>query len=262
MPGCDARQAWPGQEPCRSAGNSSGVKTVILCGGKGTRAYPHSIEVPKPLLTVADRPVLHHVMELYAAQGFTDFVLAAGYKAHLVREFAAGLPEEWAVEVVDTGEDTNTGGRVLGCRDHVGGTFFVTYADGLGDVDLTALLAFHHSHAGSATLTSVPLPSQYGTIDLDGDGRVQRFREKPRLPDHLINAGFFVFDRSVFDTWDGDDLEREVLPALGARGELFAFRHDGFWKSMDTYKDSQELTALCDETGRGPWVNAAIHSLA
>jgi glucose-1-phosphate cytidylyltransferase len=172
------------------------------------------------------------------------------------------MPAEWTVDVVDTGEETNTGGRVLGCRDHVDETFFVTYADGLGDVDLGALLAFHKAHDGLATLTCVPLPSQYGTIDLDPAGRVERFREKPRLPDHLINAGFFVFEQRAFDHWGGEDLERDVLPALGGRGELFAFRHDGFWKSMDTYKDSQELTQLCDASGRGPWVNADIHTLA
>lgn len=231
------------------------VKTLILCGGKGTRAYPHTVTLPKPLLEVAGRPVVRHVMEIYAAQGFTDFVLAAGYKRELLEKFAAGITEDWSVEVVDTGEDTNTGGRVWRCRDLVGDTFFVTYADGLGDVDLTGLLGFHRGHEGGATLTTVPLPSQYGTIECADSGRVERFREKPRLPDHHINAGFFVFDRSVFDGWAGEDLEREVLPALGERGELFAFGHDGFWKSMDTYKDALELTALC-EGGSAPWMRS------
>lgn len=232
------------------------MKTVILCGGKGTRAYPHSVEVPKPLLPVADRPVLLHVMELFAAQGFTDFVLSAGYKADAVEEFAKSVPGAWQVEVVNTGVETNTGGRILGVRARLGETFFATYADGLGDVDLGALLDFHRGHGGFATLTTVPLPSQYGTIDVEADGRVTRFREKPQLTDHHINAGFFVFDRAAFDHWEGDDLEREVLPALGDARGLFAFHHDGFWKSMDTYKDSQELTMLCGEDGRGPWAAA------
>jgi len=231
------------------------MRTLILCGGKGTRAYPHTVEVPKPLLEVAKRPVLEHLMEIYAAQGFTDFVLAAGYKIEVIEAFAAELDRAWTVEVVDTGEDTNTGGRVRRCADRLDDTFFLTYADGLGNVDLAALETFHRGHPGAASLTTVPLPSQYGTLDLDGQARVQRFKEKPRLPDHPINAGFFVLDQRAFDLWPdpGEDLERDVLPALGAVGELFAFTHLGFWKSMDTYKDAVELGALCAD-GPGPWL--------
>ena len=231
------------------------MRTLILCGGKGTRAYPHTVEVPKPLLEVAKRPVLEHLMEIYAAQGFTDFVLAAGYKIEVIEAFAAELDRTWTVEVVDTGEDTNTGGRVRRCADRLDDTFFLTYADGLGNVDLGALAAFHRGHPGAASLTTVPLPSQYGTLDLDGTGRVQAFKEKPRLPDHPINAGFFVLDQRAFDLWPdpGEDLERDVLPALGAVGELFAFTHLGFWKSMDTYKDAVELGTLCAD-GPGPWL--------
>ena len=231
------------------------MRTLILCGGKGTRAYPHTVEVPKPLLEVAKRPVLEHLMEIYAAQGFTDFVLAAGYKIEVIEAFAAELDRAWTVEVVDTGEDTNTGGRVRRCADRLDDTFFLTYADGLGNVDLGALAAFHRGHPGAASLTTVPLPSQYGTLDLDGSGRVQAFKEKPRLPDHPINAGFFVLDQRAFDLWPdpGEDLERDVLPALGAVGELFAFTHLGFWKSMDTYKDAVKLGTLCAD-GPGPWL--------
>ncbi|MHB1487395.1 MAG: sugar phosphate nucleotidyltransferase, partial [Acidimicrobiales bacterium] len=158
--------------------------------------------------------------------------------------------------VVDTGEDTNTGERILRCRNRLGRRFFATYADGLGDVDLAALRGFHGGHSGVATMTTVPLPSQYGTIDVAGGGRVERFREKPRLPDHLINAGFFVFDAEAFDHWVGQDLEAEVLPALGRQSSLYAYRHDGFWKSMDTYKDARDLTSLCAH-GPGPWVRAS-----
>jgi len=235
------------------------VKTLILCGGKGTRAYPHTTQVPKPLLEVAGTPVLRHVMEVYSAQGFKEFVLAAGFKIELVQGFAEGLPSEWDVDVVDTGVETNTGGRVARCRDRLGDTFFVTYSDGLGDVDLNELLAFHQGHAGAATLTTVPLPSQYGTIVYDTQGRIEEFKEKPTLHDHWINAGFFVFDARAFEFWGGEDLERDVLPALGARGELYAFRHHGFWKSMDTYKDALDLSALVVE-GKGPWTHSGTRT--
>lgn len=229
------------------------MRTLILCGGKGTRAYPHTLEIPKPLMEVDDRPILHHLMEIFAAQGFTDFLLAGGYKLPVLESFARELDEDWEVEVVDTGPETNTGGRVFRCADLLGEEFFCTYGDGLGDVDLAALVDFHRSHDGVATLTTVPLPSQYGTIDVGSDGSVSAFREKPQLPDHLINAGFFVFDHRAFDAWPdpGEDLEREVLPALGEEGSLFAYRHDGFWKSMDTYKDAQELTELARQGA--PW---------
>jgi glucose-1-phosphate cytidylyltransferase len=229
------------------------IRTLILCGGKGTRAYPHTVTLPKPLLEVGDVPVLRHVMEIYARQGLTDFILAAGFKHEAIAEYARTLPADWSVEVVDTGEDTNTGGRVLACRGLVGETFHLTYADGLGDVDLNALLTFHRGHDGSATVTTVPLPSQYGTIEASGNGRVERFREKPQLPDHWINAGFMVVEQGAFDHWAGDDLEKEALPALAASGELYAYRHQGFWKSMDTYKDALELSALCVEGGE-PWL--------
>jgi glucose-1-phosphate cytidylyltransferase len=210
------------------------------------------MELPKPLLEVGGRPVLRHVMEVYAAQGWREFVLAAGYRHALIEDFAASLPPAWDVQVVDTGEETGTGERVAKCRHLLGGTFFLTYGDGLGDVELADLVAFHTAHGGPATLTSVPLRSQYGTIEWDGNGQVRRFREKPELRDHWINAGFFVMDERAFEHWSGDDLERDVLPALSAAGELFAYRHHGFWKSMDTYKDALELSALC-EGGGAPW---------
>jgi glucose-1-phosphate cytidylyltransferase len=232
------------------------VRTLVLCGGKGTRAHPHTIDVPKPLLDVGGRPVLEHLLEIYAGQGHTDFVLLGGYMIEALEEFAAGLPTAWAVEVLDTGVETNTGGRVRKAAPLVESTFFLTYADGLGDVDLARLLDAHRRMGRLATLTTVPLPSQYGTIDVaDGSGEVVRFNEKPRLPDHLINAGFFVMEPEVFDRWPepGEDLERDVLPVLGGQGELSAYRHDGFWKSMDTYKDGVELSDLCLD-GPGPWL--------
>jgi glucose-1-phosphate cytidylyltransferase len=235
--------------------------TLILCGGRGTRAYPHTQEVPKPLLEVGGRPIVHHVMEIYAKQGFTRFVLAAGFKAELVWKYAQHLPHDWDVDVVDTGEDTDKADRISMCRDRLGDTFFATYSDGVGNVDLSELLAFHRRHDGCATLTVVPLPSQYGTLESGADGRVDAFVEKPRLLDHWINAGFFAFDDDVFDTWAGADLEGEVFPALSKAGKLFAYRHDGFWKSMDTYKESLDLDAIARradaENGLPPWLTSA-----
>ncbi|MGH9186397.1 MAG: sugar phosphate nucleotidyltransferase [Acidimicrobiales bacterium] len=233
------------------------MKTLILCGGKGTRAYPHTLELPKPLLHVAEQPILLHLMNIYAAQGFTDFMLAGGYRVDMLAEFAERLDTGWRVEVVDTGEDADTGERVVRCRERMGETFHLTYGDGLGDVDLVALVDFHRSHPGSLTVTTVPLPSQYGTLVLDGGGRVVEFEEKPVLSDHLINAGFFVVDQVAFDHWSTPSLERDVLPALSAAGELYAFTHRGFWKSMDTYKDALDLTELC--TGRdAPWLARSV----
>ena len=227
------------------------MRAVILCGGKGTRAYPHTEVVPKPLLPVAGEPVLGHLLRIYADQGCTEFVLSAGYLADRIAEFARSCPDAWDIEVVDTGEEANTAQRITGVRHLLDGTFLANYADGLGDVDLEALQRFHAGHPGAATLTTVPLPSQYGTIDTDPSGQVKRFREKPRLPDHRINGGYFVFDLAALDHFVGPDLERDVLPALGEEGELYAYAHPGFWKSMDTYKDAQELTELA-RTG-APW---------
>jgi glucose-1-phosphate cytidylyltransferase len=196
-------------------------------------------------------------MEIYARQGHTDFVLAAGFKAGLIEAFADTVRDAWSVDVVDTGEDTNTGARVARCAPLMGDAYFVTYADGLGDVDLDALLAFHRAQGAAATLSSVPLTSQYGTIECDGRGRVQRFLEKPRLDDHFINAGFMVFEAAAAGHFSGDDLERHVLPALAHAGELVAYRHHGFWRSMDTYKDALELGALCGDNSP-PWLPTGV----
>jgi glucose-1-phosphate cytidylyltransferase len=235
--------------------NNRSIRAVILCGGKGTRAYPHTVDVPKPLLEVGGKPVLQHLLEIYARQGHTDFVLAAGYRVDLIAEFAKATSPStgWSIDVVDTGLETGTGERIQRVAERAGDTFFVNYADGLGDVDLGCLLEFHRAHGHAATLTTVPLPSPYGTIDLGPGNRVERFVEKPRLHDHRINAGFFVFNAGALDRAPGADLERDVLPALSAAGELHAYDHPGFWRSLDTYKDALELTALCDG-GAPPWV--------
>lgn len=210
-------------------------------------------------MPVGDVPILRHLMDIFAHQGFDEFVLAGGYLVQLLDAFSRQLPSQWTVEVVDTGEETGTGGRFSKCRHLLGRRFLATYGDGLGDIDVGSLLRFHDEHPGAATVTAVPLPSPYGTLEWDDAGRVRRFVEKPSLDDHWINAGFFVFDEKVFDHWDGDDLEREVLPALAAARELFVYRHVGFWRSMDTYKDALELSALCRQgQGGAPWMVSAM----
>ncbi|HUZ43081.1 MAG TPA: sugar phosphate nucleotidyltransferase [Acidimicrobiales bacterium] len=233
-----------------------GLDVVLLCGGRGVRAYPDTAEVPKPLLEVGGRPVVEHVMDIYAGQGHTRFLLAGGYRFDLLAErYEVGLPGR-SVEVFDTGLDADKGERLRAVAPHCRGErFLVSYADGLGDVDLAALIRFHARCRAAVTVTTVPLPSQYGTLAAEKDGRVTEFLENPVLNDHWINAGFFVFERAALEGSSGD-LETDVLPALVRDGSLYAFRHRGFWKSMDTYKDRQALQSLLD-SGRAPWLGPA-----
>jgi glucose-1-phosphate cytidylyltransferase len=229
------------------------VRAVILCGGRGTRAWPATAEVPKPMLEIGGRPVLRHVMEIYARQGFTDFVLATGYKGDVIAGWAASLADGWNVECLDTGEEAGTGERLRACAGHVGERFLATYGDGLGNVDIAATLRSHDANGADATVTAVRLRSQYGTIDTDASDRITAFREKPVLNDHWINAGFFVLEPGPLTEHDGASLEQDVLPALAAAGKVYVYRHEGFWRSMDTHKDVMELNALAAEEGH-PWL--------
>jgi glucose-1-phosphate cytidylyltransferase len=228
------------------------MQVVILCGGKGTRAYPYTDSMPKPMLPVDGTPILMHVMRIYAEQGHTDFILSVGYLKEVIGDYFHDKQMDWQVRLVDTGAETGTGGRIQRCAHLLDDTFFATYADGLCDVSLADLLAFHRSHPGHASVTSIPLPTQYGTIELDDAGRIHGFHEKPVLREHWVNAGFFVFDKVVFGEWEGDDLEREVFPALAGKGLLYAYRHDGFFRSLDSYKDHQEIEQLV-VGGQAPW---------
>lgn len=232
------------------------MKVVILAGGSGTRAYPYTEYLPKPMMPVGGKPILLRVMDIYARQGFTEFVLSVGHRKEVIIDYFDGRSFGWTVDIVDTGAQTDTGGRILGCRHLLGDTFMATYADGLSDVVLADLLAFHRRSARLATITSVPLRSQYGTIEADAEGVIRDFREKPVLKDHWINAGFFVMEKRIFDHWRGENLEREVFPNLLPGRHLATYRHDGFFKSMDTYKDQQEIEAMFAE-GRLPWLRPA-----
>lgn len=220
------------------------MQVVILCGGRGTRAYPYTQVLPKALMPINGLPIVEQVMRIYAAHGCRDFILSCGYLKELIIEYFREPPAEWNVTCIDTGDDADTGDRLYRLRDLLRDTFHATYCDGLGDVDLQSLLQFHQKHGALATVTAAPLRSQYGLIYSDGDNRVVGFDEKPVLPDFWINGGFFVFDHDVFDSWHGHNLEREVLPRLARAGQLHMYRHRGFWHSMDTYKDQQELDRL------------------
>ena len=226
---------------------------VILCGGKGTRSYPFTEYFPKVLMPINGTPVLVHLMRIYAAQGFTRFVLATGYRKEMIYDYFDGRFPHWSVSIVDTGAESDTAQRIAHCRDHVDDTFFATYGDGLGDLDFSALLDTHRRSGTMATLTTVPLRSQYGLVVFDPSGRVERFDEKPTINDYWINAGFFVIEKRAFDHWHGRNLEQEVLPSLASRGQLSVYRHSGFWKSMDTSKDQQEMEKLY-VNGMAPWV--------
>jgi glucose-1-phosphate cytidylyltransferase len=229
---------------------------VVLCGGRGTRLRERTETVPKALVEIGGRPILWHVIGIYAAQGFRRFLLATGYLGEMVEEFVAA--EEWpdglAVECVDTGAETPTGGRLakLGAERLGGEGFCATYADGVADVDLGALLAFHRDEGALATMTVVRPNLQWGVADVDEAGRVAGFVEKPRS-EHWINGGFFCFEPGALDYVDEDSvLEREPLRRLAAEGELRAHRHEGFWDCMDTYKDAVVLNDLWAK-GEAPW---------
>jgi glucose-1-phosphate cytidylyltransferase len=215
------------------------LPVAILCGGKGTRMREAGETLPKPLVEIGGKPILWHVMCLYATQGLSDFVLLLGYGADRIREFAQTCP--WNVTCVDTGIETLKRG-----------TFCLTYADGLADIDLAGLVDFHRAHGRAATVTVVRPQNPWGVAHIAADGRVDGFTEKPRL-ESWVNGGFFVMEPAALDRIGPDDiLEREPLERLAGDGDLHAFQHEGFWDCMDTYKDNLLLNELW-ESGTAPW---------
>ena len=234
----------------------SAPPVVILCGGRGTRLREHTQELPKPLVEIGGMPIVWHVIQLYAVQGFSRFLLATGYMGDLIEGFVAAhsWPRGVAIECVDTGRDTQTGGRIKLLEQRLAGeqTVCATYADGLADIDLQQLLAFHRRHGALATMTVVRPWLQFGVTQLDGDDRVLGFREKPRS-EHWINGGFFCFGDGALDYLEPDSvLERAPLERMAADGQLRAHRHEGFWECMDTYKDAVQLNDLW-ASGEAPW---------
>jgi glucose-1-phosphate cytidylyltransferase len=232
---------------------------VILCGGRGTRLREATQTIPKPLVEIGGRPILWHVIRIYAHQGFNRFVLCLGHKGELIEAFVRtnGLPEGLTIDCVQTGEETPTGGRIARVGERLGdGRFCATYADGVADIDLGALLAFHKRHGALATMTVVQPRLQYGVARLNGEGVVEGFEEKPQF-EGWINGGFFCFENGVLDYLEEDStLEREPLERLAADGQLRAYRHTGFWDCMDTYKDAILLNDLW-AAGRAPWKESA-----
>jgi len=237
------------------------MKVLILAGGKGTRAYPYTDSMPKAMMPVNGRPILIHVMQIFVQQGFNEFVLSLGWQKDVIIDYFHQKNVDWDVQLVDTGVETDTGGRIEKCKHLLGDTFMATYVDGLSDVCLHSLIDYHRTHDGLATLTSVPLRSQYGTVVTDERGSITEFQEKPVLREHWINAGFFVFDKEVFNHWPGTNLERHVLPELARHKQIYAYKHDGFFKSMDTYKDQQEIEQMC-QVGDMPWKKVGRTDLA
>ncbi|MHB8656603.1 MAG: sugar phosphate nucleotidyltransferase [Solirubrobacteraceae bacterium] len=228
---------------------------VILCGGRGTRLQEHAQSIPKPLVEIGGRPILWHVIQIYLAQGFRRFLLLTGYKAQMIEDFAelTSWPAGTVVRSLDTGADTPTGGRIALAADELDGKrFCLTYADGVADIDLNALLSEHERFGSHATMTVVRPELPFGVAEVNDEGIVHGFVEKPRS-ERWINGGFFCFERTVLELLTRDTvLEREPLARLAAAGELRAFRHDGFWDCMDTYKDAVVLNDLW-ESGQAPW---------
>jgi glucose-1-phosphate cytidylyltransferase len=251
------------------------TKAVILAGGLGTRISEETVLRPKPMIEIGGRPILWHILKIYSAHGINDFIICAGYKGYVIKEYFANYflhmsdvtfdmanntmevhqkkAEPWRVTIVDTGDETMTGGRIKRVAPYLDGPFCCTYGDGVGDVDITALLAFHQAGGRLATLTGVQPPGRFGALQLQGD-QVQSFQEKPEGDGSWINGGFFVLDPAVIDLIDDDSTiwERAPLERLAAAGQLGIFRHHGFWRPMDTLRDKIELETLWDKR-IAPW---------
>lgn len=253
------------------------MKAVILAGGLGTRFSEETSMRPKPMIEIGGRPVLWHIMKIYAAHGVNDFIICCGYKGYVIKEYFAnyflhlsdvtfhmaenrmevheGRAEPWTVTLVDTGDSSMTGGRLKRVERYLRGeeAFCMTYGDGVADVDITASIAFHRRHGKQATLTAATPPGRFGALALHGD-QIDNFVEKPQGDGAAINAGFFVLSPDVLDRIEGDSTiwEQEPLKTLATDGELMAYRHDGFWQPMDTLRDKNHLEELW-ASGDAPW---------
>lgn len=253
------------------------MKVVILAGGYGTRLSEETEIKPKPMVEIGGYPILWHIMKLYSHYGYTDFIVCLGYKGYMIKEYFANYfihmadvtfdmktnemivherkAEAWKVTLIDTGLDTMTGGRIKKARRYTGNdTFMVTYGDCVGDIPIHELETFHRRHGRIGTMTSVQPSGRYGALEIDDENNVVQFKEKPRGDGAWINGGFFVFEPAIFDYIEGDEtmFEREPLTNLTHDNELIAFKHGGFWKSMETLRDKRTLETMWD-SGNAPW---------
>ena len=253
------------------------MKVVILAGGLGTRISEESHLRPKPMIEIGNQPILWHIMKYYSSYGFDEFIICAGYKQYVIKEYFADYflhnsdvtfdlanngmtihnnnSEKWKVSVIDTGLNTMTGGRIKRIQPYVGDEpFMLTYGDGLCTVDLNALWAYHRSHGRIATITTVNISEMKGVLEVSPEGVVTSFREKEDRDASLINGGFMVFNKEIFDYLEDDTtvLEKEPLNRLSAEGQLMSFYHGGFWQCMDTQREKQKLEALW-ASGNAPW---------
>ena len=254
------------------------MKAVILAGGFGTRISEESYLKPKPMIEIGEHPILWHIMKEYSSYGITEFVICAGYKQHVIKEWFADYflhtsditfdfaqdnkivvhdkhTEKWKVTVVDTGLNTMTGGRVKRIQKYVGDeSFFLTYGDAVSNVDIQKLAEFHKSHGKCVTITAINISQQKGVLDIDEDNNILSFREKDELDGAIINAGFMVCNPDIFDYIDGDSivLEQEPMRKLAAKRELKCYYHHGFWQCMDTKREKDKLEKLW-ERGAAPW---------
>ena len=254
------------------------MKVVLLAGGFGTRISEESHLRPKPMIEIGGMPILWHIMKEYSHYGFNEFIICAGYKQHIIKQyfydyylhrsditfdFTSGnnmvihnnVAEPWKVTVVDTGLNTMTGGRVKRVRDYIGNEpFMLTYGDGVCDIDIGKLVEYHKSHGKIATMTAIHVTQRFGVLDIDGEGKINSFREKSDDDGSLINGGYMVLQPEIFDHIEGDStvFEKQPLEAMAAMGELMAYRHDGFWQCMDTQRDKELLEKLW-ASGQAPW---------
>jgi glucose-1-phosphate cytidylyltransferase len=252
------------------------MKTILLAGGRGTRLSEETSARPKPMVEIGGKPILWHIMKIYASHGYQDFLIACGYKGEMIKEYFHNYyihnsdyvvdlrdgsrkiiktkGDDWQVGMVDTGLDTQTGGRILHLENWIDSEdFMCTYGDGVGNIDINSLVTFHRAHGKIATITAVRPPARFGGLNLAGE-RVIEFSEKPQTGEGWINGGFFVFNRAIFNYLIDDNtiLERDPLERLAEQGELMAFRHTGFWQPMDTLRDKLYLEELWANR-QAPW---------
>ena len=231
------------------------MKVIILAGGFGTRLSEYTDNIPKPMVPVNNKPILCHIMEIYAKYGFKEFYIALGYKGDVIKKFFSNFKTDWKINLIDTGVNTMTGGRIKRLRDYIGKeTFMLTYGDGVSDINIKDLVNFHHEHKKMVTISAVRPPARFGSIKFEGK-KIKTFREKSQLDESWINGGFFVLEPSFFDLISGDNtvLEKDPLDKALSLNEMMGFKHEGFWQCMDHKMDKDILDNLCKK-GKAPWL--------